>query len=99
MSVDELLNPPEENDFMEDPTDEDFYRVDTNSEYEPKGEMSSVYATGEDEEDAADSTPESMFSEELKERLKWMAQLLVSADVMGVSSGEVIELRSMQREF
>ncbi|KAG6943361.1 hypothetical protein JG688_00017644 [Phytophthora aleatoria] len=99
MSVDELLNPPEENDLMVDPTDEDFYRVDTNSEFEAKGELSSVYATGEDEEDAAGSTPENMFSEELKERLKWMAQLLVSADVMGVSSREVIGLRSMQREF
>ncbi|KAG6966748.1 hypothetical protein JG687_00004675 [Phytophthora cactorum] len=76
MSVDELLNPPEENDLMEDSKVEDFYRVDTNSEYKAKGELSRVYATGEDEEDAADSTPENMFSEELKERLKWMAQLL-----------------------
>ncbi|KAG2762660.1 hypothetical protein JG687_00015580 [Phytophthora cactorum] len=48
MSVDELLNPPEENVLMEDPTDEDFCRVFTNSEYEARSELTSVDATGED---------------------------------------------------
>ncbi|KAG6968378.1 hypothetical protein JG688_00005832 [Phytophthora aleatoria] len=32
MSVGELLNPSEEKFLMEDPTDEDYCRVDTNSE-------------------------------------------------------------------
>ncbi|RAW43053.1 hypothetical protein PC110_g826 [Phytophthora cactorum] len=57
MSVDELLNPPEENVLMEDPTDEDFCPVETNSEYDSRSQLSSVDATGEDDEDAADSTP------------------------------------------
>ncbi|KAG2771722.1 hypothetical protein JG687_00010418 [Phytophthora cactorum] len=101
MSVDELLNPPEENVLMEYPTDEDFCRVDTNSEYKARSELSSVDATGEGDEDAADSTPtsENLSAEELKERLKWMTQLFISADTMGVSSRGVIGLRSMQREF
>ncbi|KAG3097872.1 hypothetical protein PI124_g15553 [Phytophthora idaei] len=42
MSVDELLNPLEENDLMEDPTDEDYCRVDSNSENEIRSELSSV---------------------------------------------------------
>ncbi|KAG6962803.1 hypothetical protein JG688_00008432 [Phytophthora aleatoria] len=42
MSVDELLNPPEENVLMEDPTDEDYCRVDSNSENEIRSELSSV---------------------------------------------------------
>ncbi|KAG6957403.1 hypothetical protein JG687_00010005 [Phytophthora cactorum] len=86
---------------MEDPTDEDFCRVDTNSENETRSELSSVDATGEDDEDAADSTPtpENLSAEEQKERLKWMAELLVSADAMRISSREVIGLRSMKREF
>ncbi|KAG6942452.1 hypothetical protein JG688_00018104 [Phytophthora aleatoria] len=90
-SVDEMLNPP----------DEDFCGIDTNSEYEARSELSSVDATGEDDEDAADSTPTSknLSAEELKERLKWVAQLLVSVDTMGISSREVIGLRSMQQEF
>ncbi|KAG3084321.1 hypothetical protein PI124_g18696 [Phytophthora idaei] len=79
-SVDEMLNPPEENVFIEDPTDEDFCSIDTNSEYEARSELSSVDRTGEDDEDAADSTPTSknLSAEELKERLKWVAQLFVS---------------------
>ncbi|KAG6946118.1 hypothetical protein JG688_00016200 [Phytophthora aleatoria] len=83
---------------MEDPTDEDFCR---NSEYKARSELSSVDATGEGDEDAADSTPtpENLSAEELKERLKWMTQLFVSADAMGISSRGVIGLRSMQREF
>ncbi|KAG2898464.1 hypothetical protein PC119_g25733 [Phytophthora cactorum] len=91
MPVDEMLNPP----------DEDFCRIDTNSEYEARSELSSVDATGEDDEDAADSTPTSknLSTEELKKRLKWVAQLFVSVDAMGISSREVIGLRSMQREF
>ncbi|KAG3030761.1 hypothetical protein PC121_g1823 [Phytophthora cactorum] len=86
---------------MEDPTDEDFCRVDTNSENETRSELSSVDATGEDDEDAADSTPtpENLSAAEQKERLKWMAELLVSADAMRISSREVIGLRSMKREF
>ncbi|KAG6977017.1 hypothetical protein JG688_00000818 [Phytophthora aleatoria] len=52
MSVDELLNPPKENVLIEDPTDEDFCRVDTNSENKTRSELSSVDATGEDDEDA-----------------------------------------------
>ncbi|KAG6943445.1 hypothetical protein JG687_00018461 [Phytophthora cactorum] len=84
MPVDEMLNPP----------DEDFCRIDTNSEYEARSELSSVDAT-------ADSTPTSknLSTEELKKRLKWVAQLFVSVDAMGISSREVIGLRSMQREF
>ncbi|KAG4063379.1 hypothetical protein PC123_g1850 [Phytophthora cactorum] len=39
MSVDELLNPPEENVLIEDPTDEDFCRVDTNSENKTRSEL------------------------------------------------------------
>ncbi|KAG3087991.1 hypothetical protein PI124_g17800 [Phytophthora idaei] len=57
MSVGELLNPPEENVLMEDPTDEDFCPVETNFEYDVRNQLSSVDATGEDDEDAADSTP------------------------------------------
>ncbi|KAG3246990.1 hypothetical protein PI124_g8308 [Phytophthora idaei] len=87
--------------LTEDPTDEDFCRVDANSEYEARSELSSVDATGEDDEDAADSTPtpDNLSVGELKERLKWMTQLFVSADAMGITSKDVIGLRSMQREF
>ncbi|KAG6967373.1 hypothetical protein JG688_00006336 [Phytophthora aleatoria] len=45
MPVDELLNPP----------DEDFCRVDTNSENKTSIELSSVDATGWEDEDAAAS--------------------------------------------
>ncbi|KAG3111408.1 hypothetical protein PI124_g9847 [Phytophthora idaei] len=57
MSVGELLNPSEENILVEDPTDEDFCRVDANSENEIRSELSSADATGVDDEDAAGSTP------------------------------------------
>ncbi|KAG3123888.1 hypothetical protein PC128_g27565 [Phytophthora cactorum] len=46
MPVDELLNPPEEIVLKEHPTDEDFCRVDTNSENKTRSELSSVDATG-----------------------------------------------------
>ncbi|KAG6950815.1 hypothetical protein JG688_00013996 [Phytophthora aleatoria] len=36
ISVDELLNPSEVNVLMEDPTDEDFCRIDTNSKSETR---------------------------------------------------------------
>ncbi|KAG2834147.1 hypothetical protein PC129_g21312 [Phytophthora cactorum] len=73
MSVGELLNPSEENILVEDPTDEDFCRVFTNSEYEARSELTSVDATGVDDEDAAGSTPtpENISAEKL--RLKLMA--------------------------
>ncbi|KAG2872055.1 hypothetical protein PC114_g26590 [Phytophthora cactorum] len=57
MSVDKLLNPPEENVLMEH---QDFRRIDTNSENKTRNEL-----------------------KELNERLKWMAELFVSADAMG----------------
>ncbi|KAG3101546.1 hypothetical protein PI124_g11021 [Phytophthora idaei] len=41
---------------MEDPTDEDFCRVDTNSENEIRSELSGADITGVDGEDAAGST-------------------------------------------
>ncbi|KAG6946753.1 hypothetical protein JG688_00015863 [Phytophthora aleatoria] len=43
MSVDKLLNPPEENVLMEH---QDFRRFDTNSENKTRNELSSVEATG-----------------------------------------------------
>ncbi|KAG6976324.1 hypothetical protein JG688_00001482 [Phytophthora aleatoria] len=42
MSVDELLNPPVEYVLKEHPTDEDFRRVDTNSENKTRSELSSA---------------------------------------------------------
>ncbi|KAG6957883.1 hypothetical protein JG688_00010768 [Phytophthora aleatoria] len=80
--------------LMEDPTDEDFCRLDTNSENVTRPELSSVGPTGEGDEDAADATPtpEIIFVEEPKE-------LFVSADAMWISSREIIGLRSMQQEF
>ncbi|KAG2773431.1 hypothetical protein Pcac1_g15764 [Phytophthora cactorum] len=94
MSVGELLNPSEETIFMEDPTDEDYCRVDTNSENEIRSELSSADATEVDDEDAAGSTqtPGNLYAEML--RMKLMAQLFVGADVMGISSREDIGLRS-----
>ncbi|KAG6963071.1 hypothetical protein JG688_00008316 [Phytophthora aleatoria] len=99
MSVGELQIPSEEKILVEDPTDEDHCCVDTNSENEIRSELSSANATGMDDGDAAGSTqtPENLSAEKLG--LKVMAQLFVSADVMGISSREVIGLRSMQREF
>ncbi|KAG6976972.1 hypothetical protein JG688_00000850 [Phytophthora aleatoria] len=89
LSVGELLNPSEE----------DYCCVDTNSENEIRSELSSADVAGVDDEDATGSTqtPENLSAEKL--RLKVMAQLFVSADVMGISSRKVIGLRSMQREF
>ncbi|KAF1777454.1 hypothetical protein GQ600_17086 [Phytophthora cactorum] len=78
ISVDELLNPAEENVLMEGGgTNEGFCRVGTNSENEARSELSSVVATGEDGKDAADSTPmpQNLSAEELKGRLKWMEEL------------------------
>ncbi|KAG6950126.1 hypothetical protein JG687_00014441 [Phytophthora cactorum] len=47
MSVDKLLNSPEENILKEHPTDEDFCRVDTNSEKrETRSKLSSVAQPG-----------------------------------------------------
>ncbi|KAG6951013.1 hypothetical protein JG687_00013886 [Phytophthora cactorum] len=52
----DITNPPDKDILREDvPTDEDFCRVDTNSENETRSELTSVDATGEDDEDAADS--------------------------------------------
>ncbi|KAG6960512.1 hypothetical protein JG687_00008189, partial [Phytophthora cactorum] len=70
------------------PPDEDFCRVDTNSENEIRIELSSADATGVDDEDAAGptQTPKNLSADKL--RLKLMAQLFVSADVMGISSRE-----------
>ncbi|KAG3080458.1 hypothetical protein PI124_g18355 [Phytophthora idaei] len=62
------LNPPEENILMEDPTDEDFCRIDTNSE---RSELNSSNATGVDDEDAAGSAqpPENLSAEKLRLKL------------------------------
>ncbi|KAG3095418.1 hypothetical protein PI124_g16226 [Phytophthora idaei] len=79
MPVDELLNPPEETVLKEHPTDEDICLVDTNSKNKTKSELSSANAIGRKSK-IPTPTPENIFSEELKERLKWMAELFVSAD-------------------
>ncbi|KAG6966434.1 hypothetical protein JG687_00004844 [Phytophthora cactorum] len=73
LSVGELLYPSEE----------DYCCVDTNSENEIRSELSSADVARVDDEDAAGSTqtPENLSAEKL--RLKVMAQLFVSADVMG----------------
>ncbi|KAG2761587.1 hypothetical protein PC129_g18731 [Phytophthora cactorum] len=44
-------------------------------------------------------TPKILSADELKERQKLMAQLFVSGNSVGMSSREVIGLRSMQQEY
>jgi len=98
VSVEELLNPPGENILADDPTDEDFCRVGSPCGDNRCGDEGDVCSL-DDEDDSAcfiDPTPENMAEEELGERLRWMAQLFVSANAMGVRSRDIIGLRSMQ---
>ncbi|KAG6954298.1 hypothetical protein JG687_00011870 [Phytophthora cactorum] len=94
ISVYELLNPSEENVLMEDPTDEDFCRIDTTLKTRLEAGQN---RGGRRRYSWSTQTPENISAEKL--RLKLMAQLVVSADVMGISSREDIGLRSTQREF
>uniref|UniRef100_H3GYN9 HTH CENPB-type domain-containing protein n=1 Tax=Phytophthora ramorum TaxID=164328 RepID=H3GYN9_PHYRM len=102
MSVEELLNPPDENILADEPTDEDFCRVESSERENGCGQDVGDGGIEDEEEESTSSTyptPENLSTEELKERLQWIAQLFVTAGAMGVRSRDVIGLRTMQRVF
>ncbi|ETK79025.1 hypothetical protein L915_15084, partial [Phytophthora nicotianae] len=90
ISVDELLNPPEENTAAEDPTDED---------QELAVDGSENCSENMDEDDIERSTwiEKDLEPEAINEHLMWVAKLLVPAGATGVSNRSVSGLREMQR--
>uniref|UniRef100_A0AAV1U7C4 HTH CENPB-type domain-containing protein n=1 Tax=Peronospora matthiolae TaxID=2874970 RepID=A0AAV1U7C4_9STRA len=88
LSVEELLNLPEESVIMDDPTDEDFCTPVESARVavQPK--------TG----NAADAE-NGLSVEELKEHLKWIAKLLLYANEKDMSAESVSGMRILQRDF
>ncbi|KAF4030360.1 DDE superfamily endonuclease [Phytophthora infestans] len=87
LTVEELLNLPEESVIMDEPTDEDFCAP---------VETPQVVVQQPKPKPADDG---GLSVEELKERLKWIAKLLIYADEKGVSEESVSGMRVLQRDF
>lgn len=88
LTVDELLHLPEENVIMDEPTDVDFC-----APFHPeKLGVPLGKVTGGDAETG-------LSVDELKERLKWIAKLLIYADEKGVTAESVSGMRILQRDF
>ncbi|KAG6970055.1 hypothetical protein JG688_00005062 [Phytophthora aleatoria] len=87
LTVEELLNLPEESVIMDEPTDEDFCAP---------VESVKVVVQQPKPKPADDG---GLSVEELKERLKWIAKLLIYADEKGVSAESVSGMRVLQRDF
>ncbi|TDH71119.1 hypothetical protein CCR75_002697 [Bremia lactucae] len=88
ISVDELLHLPEETVSMEEPTDQDFCV--------PMEVANSVISVRK--LPMVDSSSV-LCEDELKERLKWIAKLLIYADEKGVAPESVSGMRLLQRDF
>ncbi|ETP16461.1 hypothetical protein F441_08930 [Phytophthora nicotianae CJ01A1] len=95
MSVDELLNPLDENTTAEDPTDEDFCGVGDQRLAEDGSEAGSE-SPGQDMER---SIKKDFELEAVKEHIMWIDKLLVRAGATGVSDISVSRLREMQRSL
>ncbi|KAG2759956.1 hypothetical protein Pcac1_g28032 [Phytophthora cactorum] len=87
LTVEELLNLPEESVIMDEPTDEDFCAP---------VESVKVVVQQLKPKPADDG---GLSVEELKERLKWIAKLLIYADEKGVAAESVSGMRVLQRDF
>ncbi|KUF77879.1 hypothetical protein AM587_10004867 [Phytophthora nicotianae] len=96
MSVDELLNPPDEYIAAEDPTDEDFCGVG-DQEMAVDGSEDGSENLDEDDMERSMWIEEDLEPEAIKEHLMWVAKLLVRAGATGVSDRSVSGLREMQR--
>ncbi|OWY94112.1 Retroelement [Phytophthora megakarya] len=88
LTVEELLDLPEENVIMEEPTDEDFCAP-----------IESVKIMVPQLKPKVADTDGGLPAQELKERLKWIAKLLIYADEKGVPAESVSGLRVLQRDF
>ncbi|KAG6614683.1 tigger transposable element-derived protein 6-like [Phytophthora cinnamomi] len=88
MTVEELLGLPEENIIMEEPTDEDFCAP-----------VESVRVAIPHVKPKLSGDDGGLSAEELKERLKWIAKLLIYADEKGVPADSVSGMRILQRDF
>ncbi|CEG50361.1 tigger transposable element-derived protein 6-like [Plasmopara halstedii] len=88
LTVDELIYMPEENVIMDEPTDEDFcVPLETVKLVVPQMKSKALDLDG------------GLSVEELKERLKWIAKLLIYADEKGISADSVSGMRILQRDF
>ncbi|KAG6975165.1 hypothetical protein JG688_00002656 [Phytophthora aleatoria] len=81
MSVDELLNPPDENTTSEEPTDEDFCGV---GDLELAVDGSETRSENPGEDDTEHDTDEDLEPESIKEHLMWIGKLLVCAGATDV---------------
>jgi hypothetical protein len=88
MSVDELLDLPDERTIMDEPTDEDFCAP-----------VESVKLFAQLAKPKPDDADGGLSAAELKERLKWIAKLLIYADEKGVPAESVSGMRVLQRDF
>ncbi|KAE9106096.1 hypothetical protein PF006_g21449 [Phytophthora fragariae] len=88
LTVEELLNLPEEKIIMEEPTDEDFCApIESVKVAVPQIKLNPL-----DEEGG-------LGVEEIKERLKWIAKLLIYADDKGIPAESMSGMRILQRDF
>ncbi|KAG7387155.1 hypothetical protein PHYPSEUDO_014675 [Phytophthora pseudosyringae] len=88
LTVEELLNLPEESVIMDEPTDEDFCAP-----------VASVKVSFQQLNPKPADTDSGLSVDELKERLKWIAKLLIYADEKGVQAESVSGMRVLQRDF
>ncbi|GMF17104.1 unnamed protein product [Phytophthora fragariaefolia] len=88
LTVEELLNLPEENIIMDEPTDEDFCAP-----------IESVKVAVPQPKPVKVDVESGLSVEELRERLKWIAKLLIYADEKGIPTESISGLRALQRDF
>ncbi|CAI5734951.1 unnamed protein product [Peronospora destructor] len=88
LTLEELLNLPEEGVIMDEPTDEDFCA--------PVDSVKVVVQQAKIKNADAD---DGLSVQELKERLKWIAKLLIYADEKEVPAESMSGMRILQRDF
>ncbi|CAH0488246.1 unnamed protein product [Peronospora farinosa] len=88
LTVEELLNLPEESVIMDEPTDEDFCAP-----------VDSVKVVVQQAKSKTADADDGLSVQELKERLKWIAKLLIYADEKEVPAESMSGMRILQRDF
>ncbi|RMX70048.1 hypothetical protein DD238_000899 [Peronospora effusa] len=88
LTVEELLNLPEEGVIMDEPTDEDFCAP-----------VDSVKVVVQQAKSKTADADDGLSVQELKERLKWIAKLLIYADEKEVPAESMSGMRILQRDF
>ncbi|CAH0482464.1 unnamed protein product [Peronospora belbahrii] len=88
LTVDELLNLPEEYVIMDEPTNEDFCAA-----------VESEKVVVQQKKTKAADANDSLSVHELRQRLKWIAKLLIYADEKNIPAESMTGMRILQRDF